>query len=503
MTANVITPAIRLSETSAVTTAPPLSRELARLASDETLHRVDGIADRLAPDRFRYTSAVGSVVWRWSRTTGTHIEQSTGVDLLALDVTDRFVGLESERDAQKRLPNELTTHGRPYAYESLAQLFDDPKTPDTLLVPAAGFPQHANPGNHGSLTTVQSRALFLAAGRGVRAEGWIDAHARVIDVAPTVLALLGLPSSDAHDGRAIDSIRNGESARHVVAVLLDGANTNLVADAVEHGELPTLAALLGTGTGLRHGMVSSFPTVTLPNHMSAFTGVHPGRHGIINNEFLGPDGSHVNLLDFRQMVNTCSWLSDRVETLHESIHRHRPDNFTSSIYEYADRGASWSTFDEFRSRRRPFTATVADGERTASAEAYALNEAYRFMSRVDESAVGTAIEQWGGVSRTGHPLPTLQLLTLNLTDAAGHASGPLGNLARASLVDSDARLARLLDAIDAAGAASETAVIVLSDHGMEQCDLAGLEFPCADLSEWLDRANRRDVGDALLYPKSA
>ena len=70
-----------LGETGDVTTAPPLSPEFAGLAGNETLHRVDGIADRIGPDRFRYSSAVGSVVWRWSHATGTQIEQRDGIEL--------------------------------------------------------------------------------------------------------------------------------------------------------------------------------------------------------------------------------------------------------------------------------------------------------------------------------------------------------------------------------------------------------------------------------------
>ena len=65
-------------------------------------------------------------------------------------------------------------------------------------------------------------------------------------------------------------------ARHVVAVVFDGTNTNLLADALASGEMPNIASLLARGAGLRHGIISSFPTVTLPNHTTAFTGVHPG-----------------------------------------------------------------------------------------------------------------------------------------------------------------------------------------------------------------------------------
>jgi phosphonoacetate hydrolase len=508
------------------------STDVRQLSSSDLIGRVDGVAERLDADRFEFRSPVGSVTWR--RVTGANtepetntehrapawhyeIEHSEGVNLLDANDTTKFLSLQTEHSEYAHRPTAQVDHGRPYAYDSLSQLFSDPKTPDVLLVPAAGFPLHGNLGNHGSLTSVQSRGLFFAAGPGVaNSNGWIPKHARTIDVAPTVMALLGSPVVDsitatgairsdarlrAQDGDEIGSVLATSTelnARHVVVILLDGANTNLVADAMEKGELPTLAALLKRGTGLRHGIVSSFPTVTLPNHVTAFTGVHPGRHGVINNEFLSLDNRHINLLEFREMINTYTWLSPEVETLHEAIHRWQPDAFTSAMYEYADRGADWSTYAEFRAKNRPFSATEEQARATSIEEAYE-NASYRFMARVDESALAASLQQWSGATTTGHALPTLQLLNINVTDSAGHESGPHGMLARAALIDSDRRVARLLEAIDAAGAMDDTAFVVMSDHGMEQCDPALVSHPHADLTPLLASVGRREVGDALLY----
>ena len=48
-------------------------------------------------------------------------------------------------------------------------------------------------GEHGSLDVVQARAPFVLAGRGVRADGLVDRSCRLVDVAPTLAQLLGLP----------------------------------------------------------------------------------------------------------------------------------------------------------------------------------------------------------------------------------------------------------------------------------------------------------------------
>ena len=483
--------------------------------------RVEGIAEHLSQNRYSFTSSHGSVTWRrvargarWDY----EIEECSGVDLLDAHHTTRFVELEHERVAAARRiePHE---HGRPYAYESLSQLFDDPKTPASLSVPASPFPFHGNTGNHGALTSVQCRGLFLAAGPGVPARGWVDDHGRLIDVAPTLLALLGTPVGEgisstgaprsdarlrAQDGDEMRAVLDPSTgpASHVVAVVFDGTNTNLLADAVAAGEMPNVASLLARGAGLRHGIISSFPTVTLPNHTTAFTGVHPGRHGIIHNEFLNADGSHTNLLDFASMVHVQDWLSHEVETVHEVVSRWHRDAFTSASYEYADRGATWSTFAEFRARRRPFYATPDLVAANATAWALEASANYRFESRIDESSLGSAIEQWRGPAHTGHPLPTLQLVNFSLTDGAGHESGPHEPLARAAQHDSDRRLGRLIDAITAAGALDQTAIVVLSDHGMEQCDPSLLDHPVigdAGHTAMLAEHGIREIGDVLLH----
>lgn len=503
---------------------PLTDRQRSVLVDPSRSRRIEGVAEHLGDNRYAFSSAFGSVHWRRIPNAADwiyEIEESNGVDLLDSHDTTRFIGLEQERTAMLNGIDRTgrNGHGRPYAYESLSQLFDDAKTPSSLSVPASPFPFGANNGNHGALTSVQSRGLFLAAGPGVASNGWVNDHGRLIDVAPTLLALLGTPVGSgitstgatrvdarlrAQDGNEIRRVLDTGSgpARHVVAVVFDGTNTNLLADAVSLGEMQNVATLLARGTGLRHGIISSFPTVTLPNHTTAFTGVHPGRHGIIHNEFLNLDGSHTNLLDFSSMVHVQDWLSPNVETVHEAVQRWRADAFTSASYEYADRGATWSTFAEFRAKRRPFFATADMVAASGTSWALEASESYRFESRIDESSLGSAIEQWRGPAHTGHPLPTLQLVNFSLTDGAGHESGPHEPLARAAQHDSDSRLGRLIDAIAAAGVLEHTAIVLLSDHGMEQCNPALRDDACSGdpgHAAMLAEQSIREVGDVLLY----
>ncbi|HMX67341.1 MAG TPA: hypothetical protein PKX25_17320, partial [Microthrixaceae bacterium] len=140
----------------------------------------------------------------WSFT----VDAVTGRDPLGDRATDRFAGLDAELAA--RFP-ERAANAYPFAFEQVAQLFDHPHAPDLCVVHTASHhwaDQGGHIGEHGSLGAVQSRAPFLISGPGARSDGLVAGPvAQMVDIAPTVLALLGVdPSTLAGaDGRPIDA----------------------------------------------------------------------------------------------------------------------------------------------------------------------------------------------------------------------------------------------------------------------------------------------------------
>jgi predicted AlkP superfamily phosphohydrolase/phosphomutase len=105
-----------------------------------------------------------------------------------------------------------------------------PRLPDLLLVPPTGYrvvtgraPQeetspmvlctaYANTlGTHGI------DGLFAARGEGVAEPGWIDRRS-LTDVAPTILALAGVPVPADVDGQVIEAVHSGEVERSAAAV---------------------------------------------------------------------------------------------------------------------------------------------------------------------------------------------------------------------------------------------------------------------------------------------
>lgn len=481
------------------------------LTDSSMADRVEMVVRPYGADAYRAAAVDGAVTFRRRPVDGRYryeVLEVDGRDPLADQSTDHLVGHGTERSG--RHPDR-TENAYPHAYDSIAQFFDAPHAPDLLATHTAAHMTDGHLGQHGSLGTVQARAPFIAAGAGVRSLGRIDLSTRVVDVAPTLAALLHLDPhpdgrgptgerrSDAllarQDGEPLEQVLDGRRADHVVVLLLDGCNANLLHDVIDAGEAPHLAELAERGTDLRHGSYASLPTATLANHTTAVTGAHPGHSGVLHNTWVDrTDRTVPDLLAFDQMFWAMQHLSSDVETLFEALRRCRPDAFSSATFEFCDRGASWSSFGQVRDGvggDLPPTDEVRHLDR-ACAE---MSDAYRFMSRVDQLSLQHTLDVWSG--HGGNPLPTLSWCGLAVTDEAGHESGPHGELARAAIRDSDARVGEVVEAVDRAGVLERTAFVVIADHGMEQAD------PAVDRS-WAEElaatgVAHRDVGGGLIY----
>lgn len=411
-----------------------------------------------------------------------------GRNPLADTATDRFAPLADER--AHPWPTR-TEQSYPHAHEQIAQLFDHPAAPDLVCIHTAAHnweDQGGERGEHGSLGVVQARAPFVLAGAGVTRQGLIPQSCRVVDVAPTVLRLLGAHGGPAlRDGVALDGLLDGSQAEHVVGFLWDGTNPNVLYDLAARGEAPNLARLLDMGVGLAQGAMASLPSVTLANHTSILTGAHPGHHGILNNAWYDrATGQQI----ITNSPATWAWAMDTlapsVETIHQAVHRNWPDAFTVSVNEPCDTGADRSIFDQVRRGQAVPRAPRADELPFATERFVRPEKAYEVASRVDHTAMTQAVDAWAGDA----PRPRFCFVNFTLTDAAFHHSGPYAEIARSSIHDTDARMGRVLEAVERAGVWDRTAFFVVADHGMEDSNpdvtgdwapaLAACGVPCRD-----------------------
>lgn len=473
--------------------------------------RVEMVVRPLGESRYRAAAVDGWVEFERSAESGRYsyaVTATSGRDPLANQDVKHFDSHRAERAAS--FP-ERTDNSYPHAFDSIAQFFDAADSPDLVVTHTAAHDTDGNLGQHGSLSVTQARAPFIVSGAGLTADGMVDGSARMIDVAPTIARLLGVdvhpngagPTGERRadallarqDGDVVGSVLSGQAAEHVVVLLLDGCNANLLYESIEAGEAPHLAGLLASGTALRHGLFASLPTATLANHTTAVTGAHPGHTGVLNHTWLQrATGVVPELLSMEEMFWATRHLSADVETIFEAIERSRPGAFTSATFEFCDRNATMSSFALVRDGAAtdlPDTTAV----RHMDGDAASASANYAFMSSVDHLSVSHTIDCWDRVA--GNPLPTLSWCSFSLTDESAHESGPYGELARAAIRDSDARVGDVIEAVGRSGAMSRTAFLVISDHGMEQADPRVVEPWGPALSA--TGIDHRDIGGGLLY----
>jgi phosphonoacetate hydrolase len=459
-------------------TARQRDRALEVLLSRELEPIVDMVGWSRGGDAYEVASAYGAV--RFCRDAGTdfgfRIQSVTGTNPLATQDQTRFVGLEAERATPHPSRHQ---NSYPNAFEQFAQLFDHPSAPDLCVIHSASHhwaDQGGHLGEHGSLGVVQARAPFVVAGAGVRRLGMADIGCRLIDVAPTVLRLLGaedesgLTSLSHQDGSVVEElVETPGRARHLIGILWDGTNSNVLYELVERGEAPSVARLIAQGSACRLGALASLPTVTLANHTTILTGSHPGHHGILHNAWVDRrSGAQVVTNSPATWATAMQWLNPGVETMHHAAKRVRPGT-TASINEPCDAGADYSTFDLVRNGELPEPPPAPGGLPDATERFVRPSKDYRWSSRADHTAVDQFRDIWSDAQ--GHP-PVFTWVNFTLTDAAFHEGGPYSEMAASSVRDSDARLGRILDVVEQSGVWDDCAFFLVADHGMEESDPA-------------------------------
>jgi phosphonoacetate hydrolase len=467
--------------------APERAEEAARALAILTDPALAPIVDMVLLARdgaYEAVSADGRVRFRRHRREGAaptyEVLEVEGADPLADQSTDKFTPLADELEHRHPSRDE---NAYPDAREQVAQLYDHPAAPDLCVIHSAAHnweDQGGHRGEHGSPGIVQARAPWILAGKGVRGDGVVPRSARLVDVAPTILALLGIePGADGtllagQDGVVREDVLDLSSghAKHVVACLFDGTNANVLYDMAARGEAPNVARLLEMGTAFGHGAMAGLPTVTLANHTSVLTGRLPGHHGILHNAWFDRrTGEQVITNSNATWPTAMRHAIDGVESIHRVLHRTEPGVFTAAVNEPCDIDADYSTFHFFRRGDAPKIPESRDGMPHTTERFVRPSKDYRWSSVVDHMGTDQAVGIWDGHYRDeDYPHPRFMFCNFTLTDSAMHEGGPYSEVAAASVRDSDGRLGEILAAVERAGVFDETAFVLVADHGMEETD---------------------------------
>jgi hypothetical protein len=386
----------------------------------------------------------------------------------------------------------------PLAYERIAALFDGEHAGDLVVefTPWGWFPLGKRegadiPGAHGQLNNIASRAPLIFAGRGASVGITVNDFARSVDIAPTVARAMGIATttgvdevgrmSEANllrwqDGHPLDDVLDGEVATYVVIVVNDALTQSELMDRLA-GDDPLTAYrwMVDNGALYAYGAVTNFPSNTFASHNTIGTGAYSGHHGLIDNWFFDrvENERHDPLTE---IFDTGRFLSDRVETLHEAVHRSFPNwhpdrnpagNFTLAINTPATRGADhallegvrpidWDECPEPAIELPPSDPSIS--ERSQGADNLAVTT---FVKAV----LGTR-ELDGRRVRCTHP-PRLTIINLGLTDDVAHETGPHSDSMRTAIRQTDARMQIMIDALREAGMLADTLFVLTADHG--QC----------------------------------
>ena len=205
----------------------------------------------------------------------------------------------------------------------------------------------------------------------------------------------------------------------------------------EDADIPTLRGLAEKGVRA-DGMVPVFPSVTLPNHWSLVTGVHPEEHGIVGNEFRAADGRLFDGDRKTGMIQPEWWGGEPI----------------------------WVTAQ--RQGLRTGTVMWPGSQAIPASRGVPYDADMPYAARVD-----TALA-WLDLPPAQRP----RFLTLyfEAVDGAGHRHGPDTPQTARAMERVDRALARLVDGLAARGARQTTDLVIVSDHGMTELSRERLVF---------------------------
>ncbi len=248
--------------------------------------------------------------------------------------------------------------------------------------------------------------------------------------------------------------------RCVILISVDGLAGFYLDD--PRADMPTIRRLAREGARAE-GLLCSFPTVTWPNHTTLVTGVHPGRHGVIGNDYF--DRSQQKVVPLLLDLHFDKDEIVKVPTIYDLAHR--AGLKTAAVVWPATRNAK--TLDWTMPDMKPndlflkYTTPAWAEELRKDGVPIDMQEAWC------NKAGGGVPRDWMYARATAQVIkrhkPNVVLLHLVEADHAQHDKGPRSPDAYWSCSHSDDRVRDVIEAVEAAGMKDRTTVIVASDHG--------------------------------------
>ncbi len=215
---------------------------------------------------------------------------------------------------------------------------------------------------------------------------------------------------------------------YVIMVSLDGFRN----DYITKYKPPFLSQMAAEGA-LAKGLISSYPTLTFPNHISLITGRYSANHGIVGNAFYDEARERAYKMGDSQAVNDPSWYSgEPIWTVAER------NGMLSAVCFWV--GSEAGIDGLHPTYVRPYQHDLPPKDR--------VDQVIRWLKLPEATR------------------PHFVALYFHHVDSAGHAYGPDSQQVKDSVMELDSNLAQLKAQVEALGLRNVTYVFV-SDHGME------------------------------------
>ncbi len=252
-----------------------------------------------------------------------------------------------------------------------------------------------------------------------------------------------------------------KSERTVILVSIDGLADYYFDD--PRAKMPAIRGLAAKGARAKR-MEGSFPTVTWPNHTTLVTGVHPGRHGVIGNNYYDREKRETIALIPDPLFDKSEIVL--VPTVYDVAHG--AGMTTAGVCWPASRNAStltWQVGDIFDQEIFEYTATPS-----LLAEFKAKGIPYwRQNEWCKAGGEGKPKRDWMYTRMAEHILiehePNGLLVHLMTVDSTEHAVGRGADDVYWAIDDSDRCVRELIDAVEAAGMSERTTFFICADHG--------------------------------------
>jgi predicted AlkP superfamily pyrophosphatase or phosphodiesterase len=233
---------------------------------------------------------------------------------------------------------------------------------------------------------------------------------------------------------------HGQSKETVLLVSFDGFRS----DYVEKYNLPNFKSFAAAGSSSQ-GIIPCFPSLTFPNHYSIVTGMYPGNHGLVDNNF------YDSIIDIQYAIRNRTAVEDArfyggtpLWTLAKKNGVHSASFF-------------WVGSEVKDRSKGPDNYMVYDAE-------------IPFKTRID------SVHAWLKLPPSRRP----GIITLYFSepDHTSHDTGPFSEETRQVVLRMDSLLGYLMKGISVSGASVNT--ILVSDHGMSELTVADETFTFLD-----------------------